>query len=85
MIYTTGSTRYYDAYFLETYTHTPTKLGKTKTHEGGLVWQTIKEAKDNCPKEYSVYGVLADWEEDTSYNEKKNCRNLIKTSEIVKL
>jgi hypothetical protein len=38
-------------------------------YPGGSVWQTREEARANCPEDYDVYGVIADWEKDTAPSE----------------
>lgn len=85
MIYTIGHTESYLRYFAEQYPQPVQKLGKTNDYPGGSVWETYKEARANCPKDHSVFGVLADWEKDTEINESENYRNLIKTSDLAKL
>jgi len=66
MIYTIGHTESYEKYFKEQ--EVPRKLGKAKDYIGGSVWETFEEAKQNCPVNYSVYGVKADWKKDTEIN-----------------
>lgn len=35
-------------------------------YPGGSVWKTKEEAQKHCPKSYSIFGVLADWDKDTA-------------------
>jgi hypothetical protein len=67
MIYTIGKTELYEQYFKER--RTVKKQGRTKDYPGGSVWQTREEAEKCCSKGYSVYGVEADWERDTTYSD----------------
>jgi len=70
----------------------PTKIGlKTdaninEDYEGGVVWKIKKEAEkvaEEKQKDYSVYGVLADWNMDVKEIEGKN--RLLHDSELIKL
>lgn len=64
MIFTIGHTKTYRHYFK----YLPDKFmktGKRDDYPGGWVWKTMEEARANCPRGYSVYGVEADWEKDT--------------------
>ena len=88
MIFTIGHTESYQRYFKEQ--DTPMKLGRVNSEDfpnypGGSVWKTYEEAKNNCPPLYSVYGVLADWEEDTVLNENGSWNDLLVTSALVDL
>lgn len=89
MIYTIGKTSLYEKYFEEQ--DSPQKLGRgidpynNSYYCGGSVWKTREEAQANCPEDYSVYGVIADWEIDTAESEGNSWRDLLKTSLLVKL
>lgn len=72
MIYTFGRTSSYDEELRKS--PPPKKIGRRRDYPGGAVWRTRAEAQafvDSLPNEYcptwnaedfSVYGVLADWE-----------------------
>jgi hypothetical protein len=85
MIYTIGFKDGYDFYFKEQ--GTPTKLGRETDYCGGSVWQSEDEARLNCPANFDVYGVLADWNKDTaiSDNPEATWRDLLLTSDLVQL
>ncbi len=93
MIYTIGRTELYEKTFQEsTDQDPPTKIGlKTEAdvnenYEGGVVWKTKDEAlrvAHEQNKDYSVYGVIADWNTDVRKIEGKN--RLLHDSELVKL
>jgi hypothetical protein len=96
MIFTIGRTESYEKNFkllpnLE-------KLGRTTDpvllkelgikepyYAGGSVWKTQKEAKKNCPSDYSVYGVVADWKKDTVPTEDGDWNYLLVTSKLIKI
>ena len=67
MIYTIGKTCLYQQFFIEQ--GTPQKKGRTKDYSGGSVWATYEDAKQFLPRGYSVYGVLAEWDKDTIWEE----------------
>lgn len=88
MIYTIGYTESYETYFKEQ--TCPEKLGRTNDYNGeyysgGCVWKTYEEAFRNCPKGYSVYGVLASWEHDTEPSKDGPYNDLLVTSKLVKI
>ena len=92
MIYTVGRTEAYEKNFEEQ--DQPQKLGKGldldgHPYEGGSVWKTPEEAQNyldaNGLIDFSVYGVLADWERDTEENATYSYRNLLVTSNLIKL
>ncbi len=79
MIYTIGETKLYEKYFQE---QTNPEKGI-----GGSVFLTKEDAKKlitNDPN-YSVYGVVADWEKDTKQEEDLSWRSLTKAARLVKL
>lgn len=81
MIYTFGRTSAYEKHIRET--EEPMKIGKTADYKGGAVWRTREEAQafvdsmpnEFCPdwhaKDFSVYGVLADWVTGTYVGEER--------------
>lgn len=60
-------------------------LTENPPYEGGSVWKTKEECFKECPKAYSVFGVLADWEKDTVKNIDENVkyRDLLIDANIV--
>jgi len=87
MLFTVGHTLSYEQYFDECsgLKNQPMKKGKTSDYPGGSVWLTKKEALAYCPKDYSVYGVLADWNKDTKPSPEGNWNELLKTSKLIRL
>ena len=93
MIYTIGRTELYEMTFQESSDQDPpTKIGlKTDVdvnggYEGGIVWKTKDEARraaQEQEEDYSIYGVLAEWETDVKEIEGKN--RLLHDSELTKL
>ena len=83
MIYTIGQTTAYEENFKNL--KVVEKLGRTKDYAGGSVWKTKKEALKNCPADYSVYGVEADWDRDTVPSKEGSWHDLINTSVLVRL
>jgi len=83
MIYTIGHIESYEQYFKEQ--GIPKKKGRTKDYPGGSVWRTAKEAQNNCPVDYSVYGILADWEIDTVPNKTETYNDLLYDKELVRI
>jgi len=93
MIYTIGRTELYEITFEEsTDQDPPTKIGLkngASVHEdykGGVVWKTKKEAEEAAEekqRDYSVYGVLADWNMDVKQIKSKN--RLLHDSKLIKL
>jgi hypothetical protein len=96
VIFTIGRTEAYEETFRLQYT--PEKLGriadpnllktlgiKESYYSGGSVWKTPEDAKKNCPSDYSVYGVLADWDKDTEPSREGDWNDLLKTSILIKI
>jgi len=87
MIYTLGHTEAYERYFQEQ--GVPQKLGKTDDYVGGSVWQSFSEANKHRLKlkmnDFSVYGVLADWNSDTEKSLDGDFHDLLVTSDLIKL
>ena len=92
MIYTIGHTESYHRYFREQ--RTPKKLGRCidegKIYIGGTVWETEAEARRYCPKNYSVFGVIAKWGKDTYFVNNQedypgSAHALLVTSSLVRL
>jgi hypothetical protein len=83
MIYTIGRTAAYEQNFREL--PVVEKLGRTPDYQGGSVWKTREDAQKECPSDYSVYGVEADWEQDTEPSKEGSWHDLLKTSKLVKL
>jgi len=76
MIYTIGHTESYERGFRET-PELMIKVGRTQDYQGGIVFQTKEEVTEFLKREnveiegrqipsteFSVYGVLADWDKD---------------------
>lgn len=63
----------------------PEKLGRHKGYQGGSVWKTKEEAKKFCKEDYSVYGVIADWEKDTEPNKDGLWNDLLIDAKLVDL
>jgi len=80
MVYTVGHTELYNDYF-ERSTYPKKKIG-------GSVWETQKDAENyllqSQTKNFSVYGVIADWNIDT-VSTPHEWRALSKDSLLVKL
>lgn len=83
MIYTLGHTQSYEFYFDEQ--STPRKKGRTEDYVGGSVWRTKEEAQKRCPEDYSVYGVIADWDTDTTPSKHGNWHDLLIDALLVRL
>lgn len=64
MIYTVGERNTYDRYIAED--ANPRKKGRVGQYCGGSVWEDPTEAARHAPLGYGVYGVIANWELDTS-------------------
>ena len=82
MIYTIGHTESYERYFQEQ--GTPLKRGRCSGYTGGSVWRTREAAARHCPPDYSVYGIDADWANDT-IETNANWHDLLRDAPIVKL
>ena len=97
MIFTIGHTESYDAGLLqEAEQGFPfKKLGKTvlatgEPYAGGSVWRTHEDAvaylmaqAPDIVENYSVYGLLADWNTDTEQLDGEPFRRLLKNAQIV--
>ncbi len=85
MIYTCGNTKSYEQYFKEE--KYPKKKGKDLDggYVGGSVWKTRQEAQQHCPINYSVYGVDADWNNDTETIPNQTWNNLLIDALLIKL
>jgi len=93
MVYTIGRTELYEITFEESTDQNPptkidlkTEAGVNEDYKGGVVWKTKKEAQkaaEEKQEDYSVYGVLADWNVDVKEIEGKN--RLLRDSELIKL
>ena|SRR5882762_709624 len=71
MIYTIGHTEAYTQFFKEQKEPGfPKKKGRDKFYDGGSVWKTYVEALKVCNINpgFSVYGVLANWDTETTPN-----------------
>lgn len=93
MIFTVGRTSIYEPYLRDD--PTAAKLGRGIDHNGnyypgGSVWrthqavQTYLDATDQN-KEFSIYGVVADWETETEPEPGQEWHRLLVTSKLVKL
>ncbi len=91
MIYTIGYAEHYEKQFKESEAQGKPliKIGRTIDYNGGSVWRTREEAQSYLDgrgmHEYSVYGVLADWDRDTEGNKYHSFNNLLVNSELVKI
>src|SRR4030042_4677086 len=85
MIYTIGHIESYKQYFAEQHPEGPLKKGRTSDYSGGSVWKTVGEAAENCPENYSVYGVEADWDKDTVPSTQGTCHDLLVDSKLIDL
>jgi len=93
VIFTVGKTEIYEPYLRDD--PEAAKLGRGNDHagnyySGGSVWKTREAAQayldlTNIQKEFSVYGVLADWETQTEAEPGKEWHRLLVTSKLVKL
>lgn len=81
MIYTIGHKVSYDKGIKEL-GYKFRKVGKTEGYKGGIVFKTYEDAATfldyNEIYDYDVYGLLADWDNDTKDN------HLLHTSQIIK-
>lgn len=91
MIYTLGRRSVYEDVFekMNQSREYCKKFGKTSTYDGGSVWKTYEEALkykiQNNLHDYDVYGVIANWKEDTEPNEHGEFNNLIRDSRLIRL
>lgn len=92
MIYTIGHTESYLQYFKEQ--DIPKKLGRRENlngeyYPGGSVFKTYEDALDYLQKrkliDYSIFGVLADWNNDTEYDGKSLYNDLLYDSNLILL
>lgn len=96
MIYTIGRTTGYDLALREN--PTTVKCGRDGESHGGSVWRTPEEAQAYIdehpaewwppewpPEEFGVYGVEADWDEDTYQVGDEPWRALLHDARLVKL
>jgi hypothetical protein len=85
LIYCLGVKECYERYFQEQ--EQPLKLGRREeeNYPGGSVWRTREEAQQNCPPRYAVYGVIADWEKDTTPSSQGNWHDLLIDAPLVRL
>lgn len=91
MIYTIGHTESYEKGF-EKFKDSPEdfkKKGRTTDYIGGSVWKTRKDAfqylLNNNIHDFWVYGVEAEWDEDTEENDHGEFRNLLKDAVLRKI
>ena len=83
MIYTIGHTESYLRYFAEQ--STPQKKGLCDGYFGGSVWQTYDEAKRHALLDigFSVFGIMADWETETSPTKDGDWHDLLVDADLV--
>lgn len=86
MIFTVGHTISYQEYF-----NNPKywNNGVPQKAKGGSVWKTKDEVLEYLSigyhgEEFSIYGVLADWEQDTE-NTGKSWNNLLRDADLIRL
>lgn len=98
MVFTIGHTTTYEE-GIETYGKNFLKLGRTPNYkypngtigyyDGGIIFRTEENAKQFLIEQelddYSVYGVIADWEEDTAPSRDGSYRSLLVSKPILKL
>jgi hypothetical protein len=82
IVYTVGITEIYEAYI--------SKDPVPEKAAGGSVWETREKAQtylERCglTEEFRVYGVVADWEKDTTAREGQEWNNLIADSLLIRL
>lgn len=77
MIYTVGSTKFYDHWIKE--------IKPFEKAKDGSVWKTYDEAKKHAPEGFSVYGVEADWLNDVVEYPNEPWGTLIRDAKITKL
>lgn len=61
------------------------KKGKTEDYPGGSVWETREEAEVYACNIRSAFGVLADWEKDTTPSRNGDWHDLLVDAEVVNL
>jgi len=83
MIYTIGHTLSYEAAFEQD--PAVEKQGRRENYAGGSVWRTYEEAVVFAKDGFSVYGVQADFEEDTTRSAEGSWYDLIRSARLVKL
>lgn len=88
MIFTLGKTDVYDPLLRD---HPDaTKEGRSDDYAGGSVWETFEAAQAYLDstilgEEFSIYGVLADWETQTEPEPGQGWHRLLVTSKLIKL
>lgn len=82
MIYTVGHKASYDRYLREQGPQCY-KRGPRGDYPGGSVWRTVEEAEHHAPEGYAVYGVIADWELDTTPSSRGDWHDLLHDARIV--
>lgn len=89
MIYTIGHTESYEKYLNEQGEDCK-KSGPTPGYRGGSVWKTREDAQEYLDEygmeDYSVYGVLADWDTETRYDDSgESWNDLLVDARIVRI
>lgn len=84
MVYTIGRTEAYEA---ELDAGPVEKRGRSSAegYPGGSVWRDFDDALRDCPPGYSVYGVDADWDNDTAPSRDGDWHDLLRDAPIVRL
>lgn len=85
MIFTLGHTESYERYFQEQ--GTPQKMGARpdEDYPGGSVWRTRESAERHRQPDFSVYGVRADWEIETTPSAEGDWHDLLVDADLVRL
>ena len=83
MIFTIGHTESYLLYFERL--HTPKKKGRCDNYSGGSVWKTKEEAQKHVGTDFSVFGVLADWDTQTEQSLDGDWHDLLIDADLVLL
>ncbi len=88
MIYCIGLTARYEAAFAGP--SAPIERGGGADYAGGWVWQTVAEAErfialNGLTVTHSVYGLDADWEQDTEAVEGQSYRRLKRDAAVVRV
>jgi hypothetical protein len=83
VIYTVGHKESYDRYFQEL--SRPFKAGGNieNGEPGGSVWETEEEARKYCNEGCQVYGVLANWDQDTVQSKDGDWHDLLIDAELI--
>lgn len=87
MIYTVGLVTEYEPRLSA---GNATKKGRTDSYDGGMVWRTAGEAQtylliNDTTGARAVYGVEADWEDDTVQNPGEPYRRLTRDAPLIRL